>query len=67
MASAIIGGLLAGGTRADELVVVEPLDVAREQLLTQQNHSHIQKTFLSHLPQQQAMIDLQVSRAMEKQ
>ena len=34
MASAIIGGLLAGGTRADELVVVEPLDVAREQLLT---------------------------------
>ena len=34
MASAIIGGLLASGTRADELVVVEPLDTAREQLLT---------------------------------
>ncbi len=34
MASAIIGGLLAGGAQAGELVVVEPLDTAREQLLT---------------------------------
>ena len=41
MASAIIGGLLASGTRADELVVVEPLDTAREQLLTRFGvHAH---------------------------
>ena len=41
MASAIIGGLLASGTRADALVVVEPLDTAREQLLTRFGvHAH---------------------------
>jgi pyrroline-5-carboxylate reductase len=41
MASAIIGGLLASGTQADELVVVEPLDTAREQLLTRFGvHAH---------------------------
>jgi len=34
MASAMIGGLLASGTQAGELAVVEPLDTAREQLLT---------------------------------
>jgi len=41
MASAIIGGLLASGTQAEELVVVEPLDTAREQLLTRFGvHAH---------------------------
>lgn len=41
MASAIIGGLLASGTQADELVVVEPLDTAHEQLLTRFGvHAH---------------------------
>jgi len=41
MASAIIGGLLASGTQAQELVVVEPLDAAREQLLTRFGvHAH---------------------------
>jgi pyrroline-5-carboxylate reductase len=41
MASAIIGGLLASGTPAAALVVVEPLDTAREQLLTRFGvHAH---------------------------
>ena len=41
MASAIIGGLLTSGTQAEELVVVEPLDTAREQLLTRFGvHAH---------------------------
>ena len=34
MASAIMGGLLAQGTQPQQLVVVEPLEAAREQLLT---------------------------------
>ena len=43
MASAIIGGLLTSGTQACELVVVEPLDTAREQLLTRFGvHAHPQ-------------------------
>lgn len=41
MASAIIGGLLTSGTRAEELVVVEPLAQAREQLLVRFGvHAH---------------------------
>jgi pyrroline-5-carboxylate reductase len=41
MASAMIGGLLASGTQAGELAVVEPLDTAREQLLTRFGvHAH---------------------------
>jgi len=41
MASAIIGGLLASGTQAAALVAVEPLDTAREQLLSRFNvHAH---------------------------
>lgn len=41
MASAIMGGLLARGTQAQHLVVVEPAEAAREQLLTRFGvHAH---------------------------
>lgn len=41
MASAIMGGLLAGDTRPQDLLVVEPLEAAREQLLTRFGvHAH---------------------------
>ncbi len=41
MASAIMGGLLARGTQPQQLVVVEPLEAAREQLLTRFGvHAH---------------------------